>query len=247
MTQVIETAPEMHLTPQDIENLLGEVEAYYAIYDPLFQRREQREKSQNYLYGLLTPEIENKAIEPMMLALKGDDQNEIRAMQHFISEGAWEDVEILRHHWREVAEDSTFQELKEVLLVRMPDADGAVFGCCHDQLDRLGEVCAKERPESQKASLVLASLIALPAPEHRKLLAGEIEGFKMGKDWRVEEEAIQKWLNSISNQNKITKRDKILNNFMKDGFIKTLPVHMQKRRYIYEYFLEQIELGRKYT
>ena len=105
MTQVIETAPEMHLTPRDFDSLLGEVKAYHAIYSPLFQRREQREKSQNYLYGLLAPEIGNKAIEPMMLALKGDDQNEIRAMQHFISEGRWDDLEILRQHWREVAVD----------------------------------------------------------------------------------------------------------------------------------------------
>ena len=105
MTQVIETAPEMHLTPQDIDDLLGEVRAYYAMYGPLFQRREQREKGQEYLYGLLAPEIENKTIEPMMLALKGDDQNEIRAMQHFISAGTWDDLIILRQHWREVAVD----------------------------------------------------------------------------------------------------------------------------------------------
>ena len=105
MTQVMETAPEMHLTSQDIDNLLDEVEVYHAIYKPLFQRREQREKSQTYLYGLLAPEIENKAIEPMILALKGDDQNEIRAMQHFISEGAWADLDILRQHWCEVAVD----------------------------------------------------------------------------------------------------------------------------------------------
>ena len=105
MTQVIETAPEMRLTTQDVDSLLGEVEAYQGIYNPLFQRREQRERSQGYLYGLLAPEIENKAIEPMMLALKGDDQNEIRAMQHFISEGAWDDLDILRQHWCEVAVD----------------------------------------------------------------------------------------------------------------------------------------------
>ena len=51
MMQIIETAPEMHLTPQDIDSLLDEVKAYHAIYSPLFQRREQREKSQTYLYG----------------------------------------------------------------------------------------------------------------------------------------------------------------------------------------------------
>jgi len=105
MTQVIETAPRMDLTPQDIDNLLDEVKAYHGIYSPWFQRREQREKSQNYLYGLLAPEIENKAIEPMILALKGDDPNEIRAMQHFISEGVWDDLDLLRQHWREVAQD----------------------------------------------------------------------------------------------------------------------------------------------
>ena len=47
MTQVIETAPEMHLTPQDIDDLRGEAKAYHAIYSPLFQRREQQEKSQH--------------------------------------------------------------------------------------------------------------------------------------------------------------------------------------------------------
>ena len=44
-----------------------------------------------YLYGLLSPEIKDKAIEPMTMELEGDSQNEIRTMQHFISEGAWDD------------------------------------------------------------------------------------------------------------------------------------------------------------
>ena len=105
MTQIIETAPEIHLTTKDVGDLLGETQTYYGIYSPLFQRREQRERGQDYLYGLLAPEIENKAIEPMVLALKGDDQNEIRAMQHFISAGAWDDLDILRQHWHEVAVD----------------------------------------------------------------------------------------------------------------------------------------------
>jgi SRSO17 transposase len=105
MTEFIETAPEMLLTPQDIGDLQDEVKAYQAIYGPLFQRREQRERSQHYLRGLLAPEIEKKAIEPMMLALKGDDPNEIRATQHFISEGAWDDLVILEQHWREVSVD----------------------------------------------------------------------------------------------------------------------------------------------
>lgn len=105
MRQIIETAPEMNLTPQDIDGLLDQVHEYQAVYAPLLQRREQREKSERYLYGLLSPEIKNKAIEPMVLELEGDNQNEIRAMQHFISEGAWDDDAVLARHWQEVAKD----------------------------------------------------------------------------------------------------------------------------------------------
>jgi hypothetical protein len=65
--QIIETLPEMNLAPQDIDGLLDEMHEYQATYRPLLQRREQREKSERYLQGLLSPEIKNKAIEPMML------------------------------------------------------------------------------------------------------------------------------------------------------------------------------------
>jgi len=105
MSQVIATAPALQLTLRDIDQLLDEVQAYHAVYSPLFGRREQREKSQEYLYGLLAPDIAGKAIEPMVLSLKGAAQNEIRAMQHFISAGSWDDLAILRRHWREVAVD----------------------------------------------------------------------------------------------------------------------------------------------
>jgi SRSO17 transposase len=105
MSSVIETAPEMDLTLKDMDQLLDEVETYHDLYSPLFQRREQREKSRAYLNGLLAPEIGKKAIEPMVLSLKGDDPNAIRAMQHFISEGAWQDMKILHQHWHEVAVD----------------------------------------------------------------------------------------------------------------------------------------------
>jgi SRSO17 transposase len=105
VSAAIKTPPELNLAPQDLNGLLEEVHEYQGAYRPLFQRREQREKSENYLYGLLSPEIKNKAIEPMMLELEGDNQSEIRAMQHFISEGAWDDDAVLRQHWREVAKD----------------------------------------------------------------------------------------------------------------------------------------------
>jgi SRSO17 transposase len=101
MADIIETAPEMQLESQDIANLLDELREYHAIYSPLFCRREQREEAEQYLHGLLLA-IPDKAIEPMMLALAGADPNAIRAMQHFIGEGKWDDTAILKRHWQEV-------------------------------------------------------------------------------------------------------------------------------------------------
>jgi SRSO17 transposase len=101
MTEPIETAPVLELTPQAIDNLAEELREYHAIYSPLFQRREQREWAEKYLRGLLS-ELPRKSIEPMMLALEGANANVVRTMQLFISEGAWEDDVILTRHWQEV-------------------------------------------------------------------------------------------------------------------------------------------------
>src|SRR5215210_6757335 len=102
--QPIETAPALALTPTHIEALLDELEAYHAIYSPLFQRREQREWSATYLHGLLL-ELPRKSIEPLVLALDGANRNAVRAMQQFLSEGAWDDDAILRRHWQDVDAD----------------------------------------------------------------------------------------------------------------------------------------------
>jgi hypothetical protein len=95
MIPAIETAPVMSLRPQDVESLVDALHAYHAIYSPLFQCREQRQWSADYLYGLLL-DIQRKSIEPMVLALHGADSNAIRAMQQFVSEGAWSDRTILQ-------------------------------------------------------------------------------------------------------------------------------------------------------
>ena len=38
----------------------------------------------------------------MVLALDGAKPNAVRAMQLFISEGAWDDEALLKRHWQEV-------------------------------------------------------------------------------------------------------------------------------------------------
>ena len=100
----IATAPVLDLTPQDIGTIIDELRAYHTIYRPLFQRREQRERSEQYLHGLLV-NIPRQSIEPMVLTLKGADRNAVRAMQQFLSEGAWDDDAILPRHWQEVDAD----------------------------------------------------------------------------------------------------------------------------------------------
>lgn len=84
--------------------MASELEAYQAIYKECFNRREQREKCHIYLDGLLQ-ELPNKSIETMMLHNNGDDPNGIRAMQHFISQGAWDDEAVLARHAQEVDHD----------------------------------------------------------------------------------------------------------------------------------------------
>jgi len=102
--ETIATAPVLDLTPQDIDGLLHELQTYHTIFSPLFQRPEQRAWSQTYLHGLLL-ELPRKSIEPMMLALRGADRNAVRAMQQFLSEGAWDDTAILHRLWPEIDAD----------------------------------------------------------------------------------------------------------------------------------------------
>ena len=109
----------MQLSPQEISHLVTELEDYHAIYSPLFQRREQREWSSLYLQGLLL-EIPRKSIEPMVLALRGANGNDVRGMQQFIGEGRWEDERILNQHWIEV--DNSLGEVDGVLTL-----DGSDF------------------------------------------------------------------------------------------------------------------------
>jgi excisionase family DNA binding protein len=81
----------------------------------------------------------------------------------------------------------------------------------------------------------------------RKLQAGEIAGYKIGKDWRIEEEAIKKWLNGISNKNAMDPRQKVLNNFIKRGRLVQFPAQRKKRVYVLEFFLEKFDVNRTYT
>jgi SRSO17 transposase len=102
--ELMPTAPVLDLTPGDLDAILDELRAFHAIFSPLFRRPEQRAWAHTYLHGLLL-EISRKSIEPMVLHLQGADRNAVRAMQQFLSEGAWDDIAILQQLWRELATD----------------------------------------------------------------------------------------------------------------------------------------------
>ncbi len=100
----METVPLLNVNPEDVDGLWEELEAYHGIYRPLFGRREQREWSKKYVMGLLM-QLPRKSVEPMVLAIEGASEKAVRAMQQFISEGAWDDGMLLHQHWREVDRD----------------------------------------------------------------------------------------------------------------------------------------------
>ncbi len=81
----------------------------------------------------------------------------------------------------------------------------------------------------------------------RKLQSGEIEGYKIGKDWRVEEDAVQRWLDNRSNQRTVPPRQKVLYHFIKNGRLTNLPAQRKKRIYILEFFLQKFDANRIYT
>ena len=90
------------LKQQDIAELAEELAAYQAMYEPYFKRKEQVRQANDYLEGLMQS-LPNKSIERIVLHNQGDDENAIRAMQHFMSAGAWDDEAILGRHRQEVA------------------------------------------------------------------------------------------------------------------------------------------------
>jgi excisionase family DNA binding protein len=82
----------------------------------------------------------------------------------------------------------------------------------------------------------------------RKLQAGEIEGFKLGKDWRVSKLQLLKFLDRHSNQKTAkTPADKVIQTFFEDGKLKSLPVARSKRIHVLKYLVSMLDAGRVYT
>jgi excisionase family DNA binding protein len=93
-------------------------------------------------------------------------------------------------------------------------------------------------------SAEVASLLRLNVQVvQRKLQAGEIPGYRVGKDWRVERAQLLEWLERYSNQRGRPLTDRW---FDKSGRLKSLPAQRAKRRAVLGRIAEQFEPGRSY-
>lgn len=81
----------------------------------------------------------------------------------------------------------------------------------------------------------------------RKVQSGEIEAYKIGKDWRIPEQSVHKWLEKHSNQTDRSTRQKVVSNFVRDEHIEKLPAQRSKRKYLLEYLLAQFEPNKVYS
>ena len=77
----------------------------------------------------------------------------------------------------------------------------------------------------------------------RKLQAGEIPAYRIGKEWRVERGQLMEWVGRYSNQ-----RERPLTNrwFDSSGRLRSMPAQRAKRRAVLERLSERFEAGREY-
>ena len=81
----------------------------------------------------------------------------------------------------------------------------------------------------------------------RKLQAGEIPGYRIGREWRIEHSQLMDWLDKHSNQRATSDAGKVLRAFLdEDGRLRSIPVPHAKRAVVLEYVAGHIEAGRTY-
>jgi excisionase family DNA binding protein len=85
-----------------------------------------------------------------------------------------------------------------------------------------------------------------PQVVQRKLQAGEIPGYRIGREWRVEHSKLVEWLEGHSNQR--SDDDKLLANwFDRDGRLRALPVQRKKRDVVLRRLAERFATDRTYS
>ncbi len=83
----------------------------------------------------------------------------------------------------------------------------------------------------------------------RKLQAGELEGYKLGKDWRVSKEQLLRYLERHSNQRAAKGPEaKVLDNFFDaSGKLKSIPAARSKRLHVLKHLVSKLDARKVYT
>lgn len=82
----------------------------------------------------------------------------------------------------------------------------------------------------------------------RKLQAGEMEGYKIGKDWRVSESQLLGFLEKHCNKNAAkTPQEKTLKDFFEDGKLISIPTTHSKRLHVLKFLVSKLEYNRIYS
>jgi hypothetical protein len=77
--------PEWNLTTEDIHQMAVELEQFYQVFKPGFERRDQAAHGWVYLKGLLS-DLPRKVTERIALRFGTC----VRSLQHFIGQSPWE-------------------------------------------------------------------------------------------------------------------------------------------------------------
>src|SRR3954463_6368789 len=108
------------------------------------------------------------------------------------------------------------------------------------------QVMGNSQPSTDLTLYTSAEIAAIlkmhPQVIARKLQAGEIEGYKLGKDWRVSKEQLLRYLQRHSNQRAAKGPEaKIVDNFFEDGKLKTIPAARSKRLHVLKHLVSKLD------
>lgn len=83
----------------------------------------------------------------------------------------------------------------------------------------------------------------------RKLQAGDLPGYRIGREWRVERGALLEWLERHSNQRMARTATARAAEawFDEDGRLRSIPTHRSKREVVLRRIADVVEADRTYT
>jgi SRSO17 transposase len=94
------TIPMFDVVPGDVEGFMDELWECQSAFHDCFARSEPRAHCFDYMVGQLSP-LERKSIEPMALRVEGGT---VRGLQRFLSDGPWDEEQMLWNYQQLVAE-----------------------------------------------------------------------------------------------------------------------------------------------